>query len=576
MPISVIPQETSQSDATPTITVTAQPQAGPPPNPYDILSTEPPTWGETARHAAAAIGSGVLSGVTSPADLPGSLYNLGAYEANNRFGANWPYVSTPGERLQERLDIPQPTTGLEHILSGAASLPTSALYGGAITNPRAMFADALRSLPTTTALGGVQGGLEAMGADPLATLAITGGLTHLARTRIPGLSTDASQRDLDLAANLQREGVRVNPTDLGPDKAGETYKFTAGLPLSGAAAYAVRQYRDWTNAVARYLGGSGAVTDENGLFTPDVIDAATRRINGLYGQANAAPDMPFNAATNANNLWSRLTTIAQDAATRGTPQSVPQQGVVSFINNLKAFANQNGGQMSAADIIRELRTDSPLQGLMQSDPSVASYYRRIRAAIDDEFGDHLVRNAPNAYDAYQTAKDSYRSLETVSAALQAGNGRLTPEALAAAVKASPFERSGGPLDNLAAGGMRFIATPSLRGPVGQQILEGGRSTLGRLREAGLAGLGLRELGEIAEQIPVLGKATTGVLAAAATPYAIAQNRAARAGGLSGPPPTTGQYYARALATPGYVTGPGQAVSPDPNQPLVPRLQFQPF
>jgi hypothetical protein len=540
-------------------------------NPYDILSDKPPTWGETLGHGAAALGSGALYGLTSPADLPGTIYNVGAYGSNKLLGTNADYISTPGQKLQDYFGIPQPVTLPEQILQGAGAQVTGSLmspFGTSLAafNPATRMANVLRGAPTNLAIGAGQGFMQGTGWDPASQ---TGAMTAAALLGhfVPGMMTSASATDLEHAALLRNEKVPINPVDLGPETAEPFYKVGSYIPGSGSEGTALSRFKAWTDAVARRLGGKEATTDENGLFTSDVLQNAATRIDGLYTQTRGAQPLPFDPTT---TLYGKLTTIANDALANGTPTS-SAQNVADFVNKLKTFAYNKGGQLPSADIINMLRTDSNLSNLTGGDPNMANFYRQIRNAVDDEYGDHLVRTSPNLYDAYNDAKNSYRSLSTVGAAITAGNGKLTPQALAEAAKASPFEGTGpDSLHALGQAGSRFVSVPPDTAPVDQSIIDKQHGSVTMLGKLGLAGLGVSGVGGVTG---VIGAAKTAGAGLIGVPYAALQTRLSRAMPFAGPPPTMGEYYANQLLR---LPPVGRAISPDPNKPLVPPLLMQQF
>lgn len=285
-------------------------------------------------------------------------------------------------------------------------------------------------------------------------------------------------------AQLARDkyGINVGPGQLSTNP---TIKFLDSvvnrLPMSGGAAAKEAQQQAFNSAVAKSFGETAREV------TPEVIDAAKKRIGGVFDSvADRTP------AIKADGQFAEdLKGIIGDAGqTLQESEFTPlRKQMLEIVGKFKAGDNSIDGETYQA----LTRKGAPLDRAIQStDPNVSYYASKIRDALDGT----LERSAPaDALQDLRTARSQWKAVKTIEPlAAKSATGDISPALLMGQASKSYGVSSygkGSDLVDLARIGQQFLKEAPSSGS-GERImlhnalLGGGIGGAGGMGIAGLA------------------------------------------------------------------------------------------
>lgn len=229
----------------------------------------------------------------------------------------------------------------------------------------------------------------------------------------------------------------------------------SGLIGSDAAHAAnnAEQKTAFTRAVAKTFG-----SDADQL-TPDVMDAAKRRIGGVMNDIGSRTDI-----TNTNGLLSNLHQIVGDAS-----QVVPETELKPLLNQVKNIADtiqgssEGGEKLSGKSYADLVAKGSALdRATLSPNSNIRHYAQQIRNTLDN-----AVEAEANDDDieAFKQARFQYKNLMTIKNLAAKANveGEINPNLLHGAVNTNFKNRAfrgAGDLGELAQIGQTFMKEPS--------------------------------------------------------------------------------------------------------------------
>jgi len=272
----------------------------------------------------------------------------------------------------------------------------------------------------------------------------------------------------DLAINKYNIPVSVSQVSTSP-VAKYAYSTTSHIPFSGAEDFNHAQREAWTRALGNTFGSSVS------RITPDVLDEANTRIGGVFKDVAKRTNIPITDAF--LDKLQNLSDVTKTSIGTGNESTI----VDGLINNLLNNAIKNNDDAGGHVYQYMTKSNGPLAMATynKSAPHVP-FVNMIKDILDD----HLEQNAaPEDIAALRTARQQWKHLKTVepltlradvTGGASPSTGDISPAALRNAVKGQFYQNAargrGGPLDDLARIGQRFLKEPPQSGTAPRQLM----------------------------------------------------------------------------------------------------------